>query len=43
MVDIQKIIDDKLQAIIDLIKSAIPQEEQEADYTIMKELKKYFK
>lgn len=40
--DIQKIIDNKLQEILDLIRAEIPQEHQEPEYVIMKELKKYF-
>ncbi len=42
MIDIQEIIDDKLDEIITLIKQDIPQEDQEPDHKIMKELKQYF-
>ncbi len=41
--DIQQIINDKLQAILDLIRAEIPQAQQEPEYIIIKELKKYFK
>ena len=40
--DIQEIIEENLQSIIDLIKNNIPQEHQEPDYVILKELRKYF-
>jgi hypothetical protein len=43
MIDIQEIIEEHLERIIELIKNDIPQKEQEPDYVIMKELKKYFR
>ena len=42
MIDIQEIIDGKLDTIINIIKAEIPQEQQEPDYVILKELIDYF-
>ncbi len=43
MIDIQEIIEEKLGTFIELIKNEIPQEDQEPDFVILKELKRYFK
>lgn len=43
MIDIQEIIEEKLDPIIALIREEIPQENQEPDFVILKELKQYFK
>lgn len=40
--DIQKIIDGKLQKIIDLINGELPRWEPEPDYVILRELRIYF-
>lgn len=40
--EIQEIIEKKLDDIIQLIKSEMPKWEQEPDYVIMRELEKYF-
>ncbi len=39
--NIQQIIDDKFEEIVALIKREIPQEQQEPDSKIVKELRKY--
>lgn len=40
---LQKIIDENLDAIIEVVKSKLPQYEPEPDYVIMKAFKEYFK
>ena len=43
MKHIQKIIEDKLDNILDIIKAELPRYEPEPDYVLMRELGEYFK
>lgn len=41
--DIQKIIDEHLEEILDIIRNNMPRYEPEPDFVYLRELKEYFK